>query len=308
MQKTQVTHEEYAALSQLHLVDSTESEPHSSDTLSRFVEQYNAEQIQIEQQAQIHALYKQNTQDEIAILKSKLEAEKRFNADLQDQAKQDAIDLNRAAKAVENGVKIASQTTALNNTIASLQSQLKTAQEKVRELNQLNPKKLKEQIKRVKEATEKSQARCSKLELEAKEYRKEIAHLSEQRNIAVNKVAELKHKLDHNTGAGLYHNGEHHLIIWPQKTKMQREDGTQFESRSLLYLHQSGRGGLITHDPQDGAQLCAAPKGGLRPSKAALDFAQTWLSQVNDIQNGVVTDADMIPVNFNADHQPANKE
>lgn len=305
MQKTQVTHEEYAALSQLHLVDSTESEPHSSDTLSRFVEQYNAEQIQAEQQTQIHALYKQNTQDEIAILKSKLEAEKRFNADLQDQAKQDAIDLNRAAKAVENGVKIASQTTALNNTIASLQSQLKTAHEKVRELNQLNPKKLKEQIKRVKEANEKSQARCSKLELEAKEYRKEITHLTEQRNIAVNKVAELKHKLDHNTGAGLYHNGEHHLIIWPQKTKMQREDGTQFESRSLLYLHQSGRGGLITHDPQDGAQLCAAPKGGLRPSKLTLEFAQNWLSQVNDIQNGVVTDADMIPVNFNAELLPA---
>lgn len=305
MQKTQVNSQERDALSQLHLVESTDSEPHSSDTLTKFVEQYNAEQIEQEQQATIHALYRQNTSDEIAILKSKLEAEKRFNAELQDQAKQDAIDLNRAAKAVENGVKLASQTTALNNTIASLQSQLKTAQEKVRELNQLNPKKLKEQIKRVKEATEKSQARCSKLEIEAKEYRKEIAHLSEQRNIAVNKVAELKHKLDHNTGAGLYHNGEHHLIIWPQKTKMQREDGTQFESRSLLYLHQSGRGGLITHDPQDGAQLCAAPKGGLRPSKATLEFAQNWLSQVNDIQNGVVTGADMIPVNFNADHQPA---
>lgn len=305
MQKTQVNSQERDALSQLHLVDNSECEAHSSDTLTKFVEQYNAEQIEQEQQATIHALYRQNTSDEIAILKSKLEAEKRFNAELQDQAKQDAIDLNRAAKAVENGVKIASQTTALNNTIASLQSQLKTAQEKVQELNQLNPKKLKEQIKRVKEATQKAQARCDKLELEAKEYRKEIAHLSDQRTHAVNKVIELKHKLEHNTGAGLYHNGEHHLIIWPQKTKMQREDGTQFESRSLLYLHQSGRGGLITHDPQDGAQLCAAPKGGLRPSKNTLEFAQNWLRQVNDIQNGVVTDADMIPVNFNADLQPA---
>lgn len=305
MQKTQVNSQERDALSQLHLVDNSECEAHSSDTLTKFVEQYNAEQIEQEQQATIHALYRQNTSDEIAILKSKLEAEKRFNAELQDQAKQDAIDLNRAAKAVENGVKIASQTTALNNTIASLQSQLKTAQEKVQELNQLNPKKLKEQIKRVKEATQKAQARCDKLELEAKEYRKEIAHLSDQRTHAVNKVIELKHKLEHNTGAGLYHNGEHHLIIWPQKTKMQREDGTQFESRSLLYLHQSGRGGLITHDLQDGAQLCAAPKGGLRPSKNTLDFAQIWLRQVNDIQNGVVTDADMIPVNFNADLQPA---
>ena len=123
--------------------------------------------------------------------------------------------------------------------------------------------------------------------------------------MAVNKVAELQHKLEQNTGSGLYHNGEHHLIIWPQKTKMQREDGTTFESCSLLYLHQSGRGGLISHDPQDGAQLCAAPKGGLRPSKDTLDFAQNWLRQVNEVQNGLVTDADMIPVNFNAQLQPA---
>lgn len=308
MQKTQVNSQERDALSQLHLVDNSECEAHSSDTLTKFVEQYNAEQIQQEQQATIHALYRQNTSDEIAILKSKLEAEKRFNAELQDQAKQDAIDLNRAAKAVENGVKIATQVTALNNSNAALQSQLKTAHEKVQELNQFNPKKLKEQIKRVKEASVKTQARCSKLELEAKEYRKEIAHLSDQRTMAVNKVMELKQQLEHNTGAGLYHNGEHHLIIWPQKTKMQREDGTQFESRSLLYLHQSGRGGLLTHDPLNGAQLCSAPKGGLRPNKDTLEFAQNWLSQVNDIQNGTVTDADMIPVNFNAELQPANKE
>ena len=305
MQKTQVNSQERDALSQLHLVDNTDTEAHSSDTLTKFVQQYNAEQIQQEQQATIHALYRQNTSDEIAILKSKLEAEKRFNAELQDQAKQDAIDLNRAAVAVENGVKIASQTTALNNTIASLQSQLKTAHEKVRELNQLNPKKLKEQIKRQSEANEKAQGRNKKLEIEKKELKAEVKVLKEQRNIAVNKVAELQHKLEHNTGAGLYHNGEHHLIIWPQKTKMQREDGTQFESRSLLYLHQSGRGGLISHDPKNGAQLCAAPKGGLRPSKDTLDFAQIWLRQVNEVQNGIITDANMIPVNFNAQLQPA---
>ncbi|MBB1290988.1 MULTISPECIES: hypothetical protein [unclassified Pseudoalteromonas] len=305
MQKTQVNSQERDALSQLHLVDNSECEAHSSDTLTKFVQQYNAEQIQQEQQATIHALYRQNTSDEIAILKSKLEAEKRFNAELQDQAKQDAIDLNRAAKAVENGVKIASQTTALNNTIASLQSQLKTAHEKVRELNQLNPKKLKEQIKRQSEANEKAQGRNKKLEIEKKELKAEVKVLRDQRNIAVNKVAELQHKLEHNTGAGLYHNGEHHLIIWPQKTKMQREDGTQFESRSLLYLHQSGRGGLISHDPKNGAQLCAAPKGGLRPSKDTLDFAQIWLRQVNEVQNGIITDANMIPVNFNAQLQPA---
>lgn len=305
MQKTQVNNQERDALSQLHLAGSNESELHSSDTLAKFVEQYNAEQIEQEQQATMHALYRQNTSDEIAILKSKLEAEKRFTAKLQDDAKQDAIDLSLAAEAVESGVKIARQVTAKDNDIARLQSQLKTAQEKVRELSQLNPKKLKEQAKRQVLANEKAQGRNKKLEIEKKELKAEAQALKEQRNMAVNKVAELQRRLEHNTGAGLYHNGEHHLIIWPQKTKMQREDGTQFESRSLLYLHQSGRGGLITHDPQDGAQLCAAPKGGLRPSKATLDFAQTWLSQVNDIQNGVVTDADMIPVNFNAQLQSA---
>lgn len=312
MQKTQVNSQERDALSQLHLVDNSEFEAHSSDTLTKFVEQYNAEQIEQEQQATIHALYRQNTSDEIAILKSKLEAEKRFNAELQDQAKQDAIDLNRAAEAVENGVIIARKVTAKDNEILRLQSQLKvaqnqlkTAQEKVRELSQLNPKKLKEQAKRQALANEKALGRNKKLEIEKKELKAEVKALKDQRNIAVNKVAELQRKLENNTGAGLYHNGEHHLIIWPQKTKMQREDGTQFESRSLLYLHQSGRGGLVSHDPQDGAQLCAAPKGGLRPSKATLDFAQNWLRQVNEVQNGIITDADMIPVNFNAQLQPA---
>jgi len=311
MQKTQVNNQERDALSnpyhaeylQMHLVDNTEVEVHSSDTLAKFVEQYNAEQIEQEQQVTMHALYRQNTSDEIAILKSKLEAEKRFTAKLQDDAKQDAIDLSLAAEAVENGVKIARQVTAKDNDIARLQSQLKTAQEKVRELSQLNPKKLKEQAKRQVLANEKAQGRNKKLEIEKKELKAEAQVLKEQRNMAVNKVAELQRRLEHNTGAGLYHNGEHHLIIWPQKTKIQREDGTQFEGRSLLYLHQSGRGGLITHDPKIGAQLCAAPKGGLRPSKSTIEFAASWLSQVNEIQGGVVKDADMIPVNFNPEFQ-----
>lgn len=303
MQKTQVNNQERDALSQLHLAGSNESELHSSDTLTKFIEQYNAEQIEQEQQATMHALYRQNTSDEIAILKSKLEAEKRFTAKLQDDAKQDAIDLERAASAIADAQTLASATTAQQGQIISLQSQLKTAQEKVRELTQLNPKKLKEQVKRQKEANEKSQARCKKLELEAKEYRKETQALKVDLTRATHLLAEQKRVIEHNTGAGLYHNGEHHLIIWPQKTKIQREDGTQFEGRSLLYLHQSGRGGLITHDPKIGAQLCAAPKGGLRPSKSTIDFAASWLSQVNEIQGGVVKDADMIPVNFNPELQ-----
>ena len=314
MQKTQVTTEQQNTAHPLHLVNNNQREGeqstliHSSELLSQFVEHYNAEQEHHEERELIHSLYKQNTQDEIAILKSQLEAEKRLTAAQNEKLTEQSDDLKRAAGAIANAQKLANNTTAQQATIASLQSQLKTAHEKVRELNQLNPKKLKEQIKRVKEANEKAQSRCSKLELEAKEYKKEIHALKVNLTDATRLLSEQKRTIEHNTGAGLYHNGEHHLIIWPQKTKMQREDGTQFESRSLLYLHQSGRGGLIAQDPQSGAQLCAAPKGGLRPNKATLDFAQSWLCQVNDIQNGEMTDADMIPVNFNVDLKPSNKE
>ena len=112
MQKTQVTHEEHAALSQLHLVDSTQSEAHSSDTLTRFVEQYNAEQEHHEERELIHSLYKQNTQDEIAILKSQLEAEKRLTATQNEKLTEQSDDLKRAAGAIANAQKLANNTTA----------------------------------------------------------------------------------------------------------------------------------------------------------------------------------------------------
>ncbi|MFK3873074.1 hypothetical protein [Pseudoalteromonas rhizosphaerae] len=282
-----------------------QTELHSSDVLTDFVNLYNAEQAQYEQREQIHALFKHNTQGEIAILKSQLEAEKRLTASQNEQLLEQSDDLKRAAEAIANAQKLANNTTAQQATIATLQSQLKAAQQSIRELNQLNPKKLKEQNKRQKEANEKAQARNAKLELEAKEYKKEIAALKNAVNQSSNLLIEQKRIIEHNTGAGLYHKGKDHLIIWPQKTKMQRPDGSLFEVRSLLYLHQSGRGGLINYDPETGAQLCAAPKGGLRLSDDTIDFAKNWLFKVNEQQHGIVHDTDMIPVNHNPDLQSA---
>ena len=272
---------------------------HSSDLLTAFIHAYNQEQADNEEQQTIHELYKQNTADEIQILKSQLEAEKRLVASQQESLAQQTEDLNKAAKAIEDAQTLAKTTTAQLNQITTLKQQLEAAQQAVRELKQLNPLKLKEQIKRTKEANAKAQARNKKLELEAKEYRKTIAHHEQRYNECINKIRQQKAELEHNTGAGLYHKGKDHLIIWPQKTKMERPDGSIFESRSLLYLHQSGRGGLVTFDPETGAQLCAAPKGGLRMADETIEYAKDWLFTVNELQDGVVHDKDMIPVNHN---------
>lgn len=287
--------------------DKMQASLHSSELLTSFIHSYNEEQKEIEQQEQIHAIYKANVQDEIALLKSKLEAEKRLTTKLKEDINQNNIDLNKAAKAVEDGLVIAKKQTALKKEVESLEiknarlhEQLKAAQKKVAELNQLNPKKLKEQSKRQKEANEKAQTRAKKLEVDNKKYRNENQKLEIALAKAVSTVVELRNDLDRSCGTGLYHNGEHHLTIWPQAIKIEREDGSHFEGRTLLYLHQSGRGGLIAQDSDMNAHLCSAPKGGLRPNKATLEFASNWLTQVNTVQSGNITDADMLPVNFNS--------
>lgn len=109
----------------------------------------------------------------------------------------------------------------------------------------------------------------------------------------------LQRQLAHDTGSGLYHNGEHHLIIWPQKTKFQRQDGSTFEARSLLYMHQSGRGGLFTYSEEGGTVFATSPKPGLKPSKEVQEFAHNWLFKVNALQDGIVRESDMVPVDFN---------
>ncbi|QNE59127.1 hypothetical protein H5404_25360 (plasmid) [Vibrio parahaemolyticus] len=182
----------------------------------------------------------------------------------------------------------------------------KSLMDEIKELKKLNPKKLKEQNKRQQAKAIEKDKRINQLEVYLKETGKEIKDLKVQLNQAIGKIAQLKKQLAHDTGSGLYHNGEHHLIIWPQKTKMQDANGNIFEGRSLLYLHQSGRGGLMTYNPDtEQVNLCAAPRGGLRPSDDLKEFAQSWLTKVNVVQEGIVKEEDMIPVNYNPEFEAA---
>ncbi|TMP23752.1 hypothetical protein [Pseudoalteromonas ruthenica] len=263
----------------------------TSELLEAFISAYNADLERTEMK-----------QDELLIAYSRIDAREREIESLKATLTQHVDDLNKATEALDGAEKLATHVKAKTSENDRLKRQVSDLQQQIRKLNQLgDPKRLKDQIKRQKEQTEKYQLRCKKLETEAKEYRKEIDSLRSERNTATAKVAELKKQLAHDTGSGVYHNGSHHLIIWPQKTKMERPDGTRFEGRSLLYLHQCGRGGLISYDPDNGAKLCAAPKGGLRPSNETLEFAQNWLFKVNESQDGIVYEEDMQPVNYNPD-------
>lgn len=180
-----------------------------------------------------------------------------------------------------------------------LKATIEAQRKQLNELTALNPQKLKEQIKRVKEQNETLTAKNTRLTADLKA----VQHLHNQTKTmlgeAHDKVIQLSKELALNSGAGLFHNGEHHLIVWPQPTNMKAADGSIFTCRSLLYMNQSGRGGLISYNSELGARLCSAPKGGLKPDAKTLEFAKNWLYRVNELQKGIIYDADMKAVNHN---------
>lgn len=196
---------------------------------------------------------------------------------------------------------IANKSVALQTANQTLKNQVSGLQREITSMKQMgDPKKLKATIgdknAKLKDLEKRNNALQHKLnQAEHKQTQTQISL-----NQAIDKIATLKMTLAHDTGSGLYHNDKHHLIIWPQVTKMQGEDGTIFEGRSLLYMHQSGRGGLMTYNPgTNEVNLCAAPVGGLRPNEDTREFAKNWLFKVNALQNGNVQEEDMIAVNYN---------
>jgi len=273
---TELTHEQL-----------TEQAP--DQLLAAFVERFNDLTFHAEEQGTL-----------IALLNQQLDGYKRQchsqTAQINDLEKENSTCRDMALQAEG----IANKSIALQRERDKLKDQVKQLQQQYTQLKGGdNPKRLREQIKRLKEANSKHQARVKTLEHDGAKYRAELSQREKKVNEADAKIITLQKQLSHDTGSGLYHNGPHHLIVWPQKTKMQRPDGSIFEGRSLLYLHQSGRGGLITFDPEAGAKLCAAPKGGLRPSGDCVDFAHNWLYKVNELQDGIVRETDMMPINYN---------
>lgn len=197
--------------------------------------------------------------------------------------------------------QIANASLAVQRERDTLKTQLRATQQELTKLKGSdNPVKLREQIHKLKTKN----AEFVKSEAQAK---RDTALLRKERDTArgdtqraIDKIKLLQKELAHNTGAGIFHKGQDHLIIWPQNLTMAREDGTTFSGRGLLYLHKSGRGGLMTYDPSTGTHLCAAPKQGLKPSNDTLDFAHNWLYKVNEIQAGIVHDDDLKAIDYNA--------
>ncbi|WGY77560.1 hypothetical protein [Aeromonas caviae] len=206
----------------------------------------------------------------------------------------------RCCDAARKAEKIGNQVGALLVEKTRLQEQLNQLQQVIATYGGVNGiDKLKEQNKRLKSGNAEKDARISQLERDNSKARHDLTTAQRQSIEAHTKIDLLQRQLAHDTGSGLYHNGEHHLIIWPQKTKMERPDGTVLESRALLYMHQSGRAAMVTYNDQDGTALCASPKGGLKPSKEVMEFAHNWLFKVNSLQGGIVHESDMVPVDFN---------
>jgi len=202
--------------------------------------------------------------------------------------------------------KLAHEKMALERTNVVQQQQIKKLQKQITDMKGPDsPSKMKALIKNQKAKAVERNGRIDTLTANNKGLRSDNKQLNEKLNSAVEKIRSLNKELAHNTGAGVYHKNNDHLIIWPEKTTMQRDDGSRFEGRSLLFMHNSGAARMVSFDPDTGqAMMCKSPAGGLRMTAETREFAQNWLFNVNEVQSGIVHDADMVAINHNVDLKP----
>lgn len=263
------------------------AQPH--ELLSAFVVRFNDLSDQLDEVSQ--------ERDELSIQTA---AQQTQILDLQARLADIEQENESCREAARKAARIGSESIALQTEKARLQEQLNQLQQVVSSYGGVNGiNKLKEQVKRLQNGNAEKDARISQLERDNSKARHDLTISQRQAIEAHTKIDLLQRQLAHDTGSGLYHNGEHHLIIWPQKAKFLRPDGTTFEARSLLYMHQSGRGGLFTYSEEGGTMFAASPKPGLKPSKEVQEFAHNWLFKVNSLQGGIVHESDMVPVDFN---------
>ncbi|GJA64087.1 hypothetical protein KAM351_26980 [Aeromonas caviae] len=264
-----------------------QAEPH--ELLSAFVVRFNDLTGQLDEVSQ--------ERDELSIQTA---AQHTQILDLQARIADIEQENESCREAARKAEKIGNDSIALQTEKARLQEQLAQLQQVLASYGGVaGLRKLKEQVKRLQDSGSEKDARISQLERDNSKARHDLTTAQRRTIEAHTKIDLLQRQLAHDTGSGLYHNGEHHLIIWPQKTKFQRPDGSTFEARSLLYMHQSGRGGLFTYSEEGGTVFAASPKPGLKPSKEVQEFAHNWLFKVNALQDGVVHETDMVPVDFN---------
>lgn len=217
-------------------------------------------------------------------------------------------ELTRVKKELENSINGGNKVTAIAATqsieLNKLREQIAAQQKEITRYKSQGIDRLNEQNKRLKETNADLTARNNRLTHEKGQTEKALSRLNTEYAKLEDENLQLGRQLSHYQGTGIYHNGPHHLIVWPQMLKVEDPSGEQFKCRALLYMHSSGRGGLMTYSESQGTTLCAGPAGGLKPSAAVIEFAQNWLYKVNELQKGEVTDADMMAVDYNPSATP----
>tara|TARA_R110002033_G_scaffold171199_1_gene218029 strand:- start:10516 stop:11400 length:885 start_codon:yes stop_codon:yes gene_type:complete len=164
-----------------------------------------------------------------------------------------------------------------------------------------SPARLKEQLKRVKAKSEEKSLKITRLETEAKTFKKQLADADQRDRRAVDKINSLITEKNSQSLTGILHDGNNHLIMWPQENTVQGQSGDIYNCRSLFYMHQSGTGRLITFDKENmTAVICKPPKGGIYIPANVKRFAEDWLFNVNVTQNGTVTPSDIKMTDLNS--------
>lgn len=262
------------------------------ELLALLAERYNLEAVEF---------------DQLAAYNDQLLAEKQADAERIRQLEQTVADQQaqlehweaEQQKNVESLTKaegIARAAVAQKRQLELTTATLKAAQQ---ELTQLkggdNPKKLKEQIKRVKDKNTELTAKCDGLQREITLHRKEKRELGKEIDRLKKEMYIAGVKQANGSFTRLWSDGTQHIMLWPEAISVQNQaTGEATRGRALLYMHQSLRGALLTLDHQtNSTQIGEAPKGGLRLTKEAKAFTDAWLYKVNALQNGDITGADL---------------
>ncbi|MBG9991572.1 hypothetical protein [Pseudoalteromonas sp. NZS37] len=142
------------------------------------------------------------------------------------------------------------------------------------------PKKLREKVKSYKERLESQRLAAEQQKRKYQDECKKNTQLKEQ-------ILELENRLDVAAINQIYRNDNDIIQTYPYHLGGMVE-GHDEQQTPLLYLNQSGRGGLILLNKDDEAELVEAPKGGLRPKKETLEHCGKWLRRAK--ANGWQTD------------------
>ncbi|MCH2057917.1 MAG: hypothetical protein MK214_15150 [Thalassotalea sp.] len=134
------------------------------------------------------------------------------------------------------------------------------------------PKKVREKIKGYQDRLEKQRLAAEQHKRNFNDERKTTAALRKE-------IAELTNRLDAAGINQVYREDNDIVQTYPYHLGGMIE-GYDPRMTPLLYLHQSGRGGLILLNDEDEAELVETPKGGIRPKKATLEHCGQWLRRV----------------------------